>query len=360
MTQLPITSSTNPTPGKAANPASSAASPFSAEGGDGLEGAETPNFGTLLSKHIKGFAALLDKKGDMAPSDVAADLEASGLPIAAQDVAIVVPLPSDFAALQAAILALPGAPKPPADAADLYREAPKESAAELVWELPLAEQPEVSAEIADTGKSLPPVLVLGEQFSQKLARVGGPADGKPDLSVLTESTPALPQPVSGSVDTTSALRQPDARVMQQVLPRVGTAEWGGAMGDKVVWMASQNHQVAELHLNPPHLGPLEVRLTINNDQASALFVSHHSAVREAIETALPRLREMLADNGIMLGDVSVGAESFNQQQQAFDQKALAKGMAAGGPGGNAPIGITVQGNNLFAGGGRDGMVDIFA
>ncbi|MGE5027685.1 MAG: flagellar hook-length control protein FliK, partial [Betaproteobacteria bacterium] len=144
-----------------------------------------------------------------------------------------------------------------------------------------------------------------------------------------------------------------------VVPKVGSVEWGGAVGEKVIWMANQNHQVAELHLNPPNLGPLEVRLTISNDQASAMFVSPHSTVRDAIETALPRLREMLADNGITLGNASVGAESFGQQQQAFEQRG---GAREGGRGVGMTDGIMglIAGNAAPAGLSRDGMVDIFA
>ena len=127
-----------------------------------------------------------------------------------------------------------------------------------------------------------------------------------------------------------ALRQPEPFPALPVAPRVGSAEWGGAVGEKMVWMANQSHQVAELHLNPPNLGPLEVRLTINNDQASALFVSHHSAVREAIETALPRLREMLADNGIMLGNADGWLGILQPAQQASEQRNGKEG-GRGGP-----------------------------
>jgi flagellar hook-length control protein FliK len=122
-------------------------------------------------------------------------------------------------------------------------------------------------------------------------------------------------------------------------------------------MANQSQQVAELHLNPPNLGPLEVRLTISNDQASASFVSLHSAVREAIETALPRLREMLADNGIMLGNVTVGSESFSQQQ-ASDQGHGKEGGRGTVEAEGIMARMTVPGHP--AGLARDGMVDIFA
>lgn len=101
---------------------------------------------------------------------------------------------------------------------------------------------------------------------------------------------------------------------------VGQHKWGGEFAQKIVWLSTQQHQVAEIRLNPAHLGPVEVMLSITQDQATAQFVSPHSAVREAIQEALPRLREMMAENGIQLGNVMVGADSFqqdNKQQQAF-------------------------------------------
>ncbi len=104
----------------------------------------------------------------------------------------------------------------------------------------------------------------------------------------------------------------------KINPTVGTPGWDVALGQKLVWVANQTNQVAELHLNPPNLGPLEVRLTINNDQTTAIFVSNHPEVRDAIESAIPRLREMLADNGLTLGNVSVGSQSLSQQQQSFN------------------------------------------
>ncbi len=101
---------------------------------------------------------------------------------------------------------------------------------------------------------------------------------------------------------------------------INQPKWGGEFAQKVVWLTSQQNQVAEIHLNPAHLGPVEVMLTITQDQATAQFVSPHLAVREAIQEALPRLREMMAESGIQLGNVMVGADSFqqeNKQQQNY-------------------------------------------
>ncbi len=96
-------------------------------------------------------------------------------------------------------------------------------------------------------------------------------------------------------------------------PRVDTGKWGESLGEKVIWMVGNQTQGAELRLNPPALGPLEVRVSMSEGQATLSFMTPHAAVREAIEVATPRLREMLGDSGINLGGVSVNVGTFTQQ-----------------------------------------------
>lgn len=89
--------------------------------------------------------------------------------------------------------------------------------------------------------------------------------------------------------------------------------WAGDFSQKIVWMASNNKQMAHLTLNPPEMGPIEISLNLNKDGASAFFVSPSAEVRQSIENALPRLKEMLAGVGIELGQSNVGSQSFQQQ-----------------------------------------------
>lgn len=90
---------------------------------------------------------------------------------------------------------------------------------------------------------------------------------------------------------------------------VGNPGWGNEVGDKLVWMAHRAESRAELVLNPPQMGRIEVSITLNGDQANAVFVSANQSVRDALEGALPRLREVLADAGIQLDQAQVGADS---------------------------------------------------
>lgn len=81
--------------------------------------------------------------------------------------------------------------------------------------------------------------------------------------------------------------------------------WDRSLGERVRWMASEKVQVAELRLNPPSLGPLEVRVHVEGDRTHINFLAPQAAVREAIDAALPRLRELFAEGGLNLGDVTV-------------------------------------------------------
>lgn len=99
---------------------------------------------------------------------------------------------------------------------------------------------------------------------------------------------------------------------------VGKAGWQEEIGQKLTWMVGNGRQQADLVLTPPQLGRVEVSLTMNGDQASAIFTSSNPAVREALESSLHRLREVLAEAGVSLGQTQVGSQSPNQSQRRDD------------------------------------------
>jgi flagellar hook-length control protein FliK len=92
--------------------------------------------------------------------------------------------------------------------------------------------------------------------------------------------------------------------------------WASDFGQKLLWFASHDKEVAQLTLHPPQLGSIEITLKLDKDQASAHFVSANAEVRAIIEAATPRLREMFAGAGIELGQTSVGSESPQPQSDS--------------------------------------------
>jgi flagellar hook-length control protein FliK len=94
---------------------------------------------------------------------------------------------------------------------------------------------------------------------------------------------------------------------------VGSSEWADELGTRLTWMAERGHQTASLRLSPEHLGPLEIRISIRDDQASVWFGAAHADTRAAIEQALPRLRESFAAQGLSLADSGVFREAPRDQ-----------------------------------------------
>jgi flagellar hook-length control protein FliK len=71
---------------------------------------------------------------------------------------------------------------------------------------------------------------------------------------------------------------------------------------------------AELRLHPAHLGPIDVSVTVHNDEVNVSFNATHPATREALESSLPRLRELLGDAGLSLGNASVSQQFAGGQR----------------------------------------------
>lgn len=200
---------------------------------------------------------------------------------------------------------------------------------------PLARQPALQAggqaEAAldlDTPRQTPFNARLGMQGGTE--SLGSPAPVEKALSADTFALRPLSE-AARSVDAPTELINPAALraapapsaadtgpavtpATSRLAPEVGSSAWGQALGDKVVWMASGSQQSASLTLNPPNLGPLQIVLNVSNDQATANFFAAQPEVRQAIEDALPRLREMMSEAGIQLGQASVSADTPSQNQ----------------------------------------------
>lgn len=92
--------------------------------------------------------------------------------------------------------------------------------------------------------------------------------------------------------------------------------WEQGVGDRVVWMLSNSVQSVSLRISPAHLGPVEIQLSVNKDQATVSFAAQHAVVREALEAGIPRLREMFQENNLQLTHVDVGQRGNTGQQTA--------------------------------------------
>lgn len=192
--------------------------------------------------------------------------------------------------------------------------------------------------------SLPVVPIEVKAEAQAATLLGVAAAGlgnskpeavSPEAQLLTDLI--QPEQISGEgkfeipqlpKETASPLRQAEAALARPVQTPVGNAQWADEIGSRMTMMVEQGKHTASLRLSPEHLGPLEVRITMNGDQASVQFGAAHVDTRNAIENALPRLREMFAATGLSLSDANVSREPPRQQQQSTPQGSSPGGIGS--------------------------------
>jgi flagellar hook-length control protein FliK len=110
---------------------------------------------------------------------------------------------------------------------------------------------------------------------------------------------------------------------------VSHAEWGEKLMGKLSWLTAKNLSVAEIHLTPPDMGPMEVRVRVHNDQATITVHAANPVVRDQLELHSHRLRDMLGEQGLSLAQFDV---SDNPQNQPGEQGTGEGESSSSGPG----------------------------
>jgi flagellar hook-length control protein FliK len=100
--------------------------------------------------------------------------------------------------------------------------------------------------------------------------------------------------------------------MGQLKSSVGSPSWTEELGGQLTWMTHRGLESGSLRVSSEHLGPVEVKISVQNGDASVWFGANHPDTRAALEQALPRLREMFANQGLTLTDSGVSRESPRQ------------------------------------------------
>jgi flagellar hook-length control protein FliK len=189
---------------------------------------------------------------------------------------------------------------------------------------------------------------------------------KNQTSAATTDTTSTPEIQGISSAMASTIQRAADVASTHLAPRVGSPAWDQAVGQKVVWMVAGGQQSAELTLNPPDLGPLQVVLSINNDQANASFTSAQPEVRAALESAMPKLRQMMDDAGISLTGFSVNSQAsqgfaFQQNANSFAQQSSQSNQSGNRTNNQFvnPAAPVISGTTTIRGGSISG-VDLFA
>ncbi|WP_447758308.1 flagellar hook-length control protein FliK [Aeromonas veronii] len=160
---------------------------------------------------------------------------------------------------------------------------------------------EVKPKAGEAEKSLVATTSSGESSPSQTVQHGQNSQTQPQ--VADSRAPAA---------ETTLRREP------QNLPhlKLASQEAPAELHQKVNVMLAEKLQQAEIQLDPLGLGKMKIQIHMGSDsQANVHFVVQHGQTREMLEQAMPRLRDMLAGQGIQLGQTQVQQQSQQQQQQ---------------------------------------------
>ena len=287
-----------------------------------------------------------------APTTAATAAAGTASPVAA--LAAPLELPPSFAAVPAPAALPPPVARPPADAAPL-------AAAAATNAQPLVATAEATAASVEP----PPATVAGRAATLPMlssVTIDPTPAGIDTTSTTDSASPASPTAsVEAATRLAARIEGPIAThdgptsggVVRSVRVAVHDARWPGQVGHEVRLLVEGGVQSATLRVTPEHLGPVEVRIDLVNDRANVQFVAAQAETRQALADAIPRLRELLAEAGVALGDAGVRQDHGNAQAQTAPRHAA--GRAAGAASGDV---ATAAGSGVVAT--RVGLVDAYA
>lgn len=155
------------------------------------------------------------------------------------------------------------------------------------------------------------------------------------------------------------IEQDDMNTYEQIRDRIqlgkDKSEWGAQLGSRIISMVSGEIQQAKIHLDPPELGSLEIKLQVTQDQVTAQVQAQSPQVRDVLEASAHRLRETLQSQGLELAGFDVGSESSNQsmgeQNQGSDHAEMVTSLEVSEEGQHAEASMTQK---------TIGLLDTFA
>ena len=171
-----------------------------------------------------------------------------------------------------------------------------------------------------------PTAVNAVSFSQHLQQL----QPTQPLTEQTATTAALTQPVAQSSAagqaTQLAARPAETSGWQAPLALTEPAA-AQQLKDRVMVQIQHKLQTAEVQLHPEDMGSMQIKLNLQQDQLSVQFVVQQGAAKEALEQQMPRLRELLEQQGIALTEGQVEQRQSGGQQE---QRQGRSGPSAGG------------------------------
>jgi flagellar hook-length control protein FliK len=162
----------------------------------------------------------------------------------------------------------------------------------------------------ESDKLTPPVDKVASVVNQILVDQTKPLTSAAELAAEQEQSfeSAVNQLTTNTVST-----QKSFTTMQTETIAIYRKDFADAVKDKVMVMINQKIQQVEIQLDPPEMGNIHVRVNLQNEQAAVQFVVQNQQAREALEQNMGKLRDMLAQSGVDVGEANIEQREANEQ-----------------------------------------------
>ncbi|MEZ9141842.1 MULTISPECIES: flagellar hook-length control protein FliK [unclassified Shewanella] len=138
-----------------------------------------------------------------------------------------------------------------------------------------------------------------------------------DVKALQNQSSFTPQHKSDVPQFQLSLRQGAESVVQM---QDMIQKFAPVMKQQLITMVGQGVQHAEIRLDPAELGHMVVKVQVNGEQTQVQFQVAQSQTKDLIEQAIPKLREMLAEEGLQLADSHVSQDGESQKKSEYDEQ----------------------------------------
>ena len=148
-------------------------------------------------------------------------------------------------------------------------------------------------------------------------------DLQPDVPVVVPKAPG-PTPNAAAAGNFAAIAHTTTSgassvVVQELPVSTNAPAFREAFASRILWMVKDGVQMASLRLNPPQLGAVNIQIVVNQSEAVVNFVVQTDPARDAIEQALPQLRNLLGQSGLNLGGAQVSSQHAQTGQGSNEQ-----------------------------------------
>lgn len=192
--------------------------------------------------------------------------------------------------------------------------------------------------------------------SQTIARASTPSEFEHTL-LATETVATAQEELENTLSNDGAGDLPPIDTPLE-LGNVSEA-FEGQLGERLVSAIRQDMNRAEIRITPDSLGPIVIDLSIDGDTASVSFSAEHAGTRLALQDSLQNLKDMLANEGINLGETHVNDGRNHNARSDDNASERNTGQKATSRTGSDPGELPVMADSYRPPTNTQGLVDLF-